>query len=117
MMLSESQKSKTLVRLFSVTPMSKYKSVAMDIKDVQKLRMFSEVFGLPSYFFDGLEDYANRNAIANKKLCTSCFKAFLLKTGQECVIPNRTMSFFSSYFACESGHNGYFLDQNAVYII
>ena len=93
-----------------------FKSTDISIRDVQKLRVFSEIFNIPYGFFETLEAYVRRNSEINR-VCTRCFKAFLIKTAINELMPNNVLFFFSKYLACERGHSGYFLDEKELYNI
>lgn len=76
-------------------------------------------------FFEELESFVKRNSILIKKefvdsiyieriACLRCFKAHVNSTGHEFGLSDNTINFFTGHFACDKGHNGYYIDQGNI---
>jgi hypothetical protein len=75
--------------------------------------------GLPHQLLLELHAFVRRNRVVDlgpgeeftiEHCCKRCLKAYLLERAEGCGLSGEQLSFLESYFSCESGHDGYYLD-------
>ncbi len=90
------------------------------LKSVKKFRQYGKILVVPDEFFDEIEAFAERNTIPLKDssyedietCCLRCFKAHVLKTAEKTDMPELLKEFFAQQFQCETGHHGYYIDND-----
>ncbi|MAE49814.1 hypothetical protein CMI48_03235 [Candidatus Pacearchaeota archaeon] len=73
--------------------------------------------GLPHQLLLELHAFVRRNRVVDlgdeftiEHCCKRCLKAYLLERAEGYGVSGEQLSFLESYFSCEAGHDGWYLD-------
>ena len=73
--------------------------------------------GLPHRLLLELHAFVRRNRVVDlgdeftiDHCCKRCLKAFLLERAEDHGLSGEQLTFLDTYFSCETGHDGYYLD-------
>lgn len=65
-------------------------------------------------FIADVESFVGRNLIHNKEVCSKCLKGFMISKAHEHELSKAGRELVENFLADETGHMGYYLDENEV---
>lgn len=112
------------VQYFKIISLSKWKvyhGESIQIEELEHFRDCQSAIGIPEQLFEEIEKYGKNNVIwientihgkkcMHGRVCLRCIKAFSITKAKELNLGEEVIEFISKRFDCETGHRGYFLN-------
>ncbi len=111
------QKNSLASEHLSFTAQALYQTRLSELITNQERKIF-----LPEALLEEIEEFTERNSLAVigntikerkpiHRCCPQCLKAHIIKTAQEIKLNKYDIIAIASLFPCETGHDGYYLDE------